>query len=71
MIMVRIEGKTCQHLVQQLFLSVRSTRHGSSTKEELASDRRHFDTVDSVGLGDIRGCDECKELLESEQWLAL
>jgi hypothetical protein len=27
--------------------------------------------VDSVGLGDIRGCDECKELLESEQWLAL
>jgi hypothetical protein len=27
--------------------------------------------VDSVGLGDRRGCDECKELLESEQWLAL
>jgi Aspartyl protease len=26
--------------------------------------------VDSVGLGDRRGCDECKELLESEQWLA-
>jgi hypothetical protein len=23
--------------------------------------------VDSVGLGDRRGCDECKELLESEQ----
>jgi hypothetical protein len=28
-------------------------------------------SVDSVGLGDRRGCDECKELLESEQWLAL
>jgi hypothetical protein len=28
-------------------------------------------TVDSVGLGDRRGCDECKELLEIEQWLAL
>jgi hypothetical protein len=27
--------------------------------------------VDSVGSGDRRGCDECKELLESEQWLAL
>jgi hypothetical protein len=27
--------------------------------------------VDSVGLGDRRGCDECKALLESEQWLAL
>jgi DDE superfamily endonuclease len=27
--------------------------------------------VDSVGLGDRRGCDKCKELLESEQWLAL
>jgi hypothetical protein len=27
--------------------------------------------VDSVGLGDRRGFDECKELLESEQWLAL
>jgi hypothetical protein len=27
--------------------------------------------VNSVGLGDRRGCDECKELLESEQWLAL
>jgi hypothetical protein len=27
--------------------------------------------VDSVGLGDRRGCDECKELLEREQWLAL
>jgi hypothetical protein len=30
-----------------------------------------FPAVDSVGLGDRRGCDECKELLESEQWLAL
>jgi hypothetical protein len=30
-----------------------------------------FLAVDSVGLGDRRGCDECKELLESEQWLAL
>jgi hypothetical protein len=30
-----------------------------------------LDSVDSVGLGDRRGCDECKELLESEQWLAL
>jgi hypothetical protein len=29
------------------------------------------EVVDSVGLGDRRGCDECKELLESEQWLAL
>jgi hypothetical protein len=27
--------------------------------------------VDSVGLGDRRGGDECKGLLESEQWLAL
>jgi hypothetical protein len=27
--------------------------------------------VDSIGLGDRRGCDECKELLESEQWLAI
>jgi hypothetical protein len=27
--------------------------------------------VDSVGSGDIRGSDECKELLEREQWLAL
>jgi hypothetical protein len=27
--------------------------------------------VDSVGLGDRRGCDECKELLESEQWFDL
>jgi hypothetical protein len=30
-----------------------------------------FVVVDSVGLGDRRGHDECKELLESEQWLAL
>jgi hypothetical protein len=29
------------------------------------------EAVDSVGLGDRRGCDECKELLESEQWLTL
>jgi hypothetical protein len=28
-------------------------------------------SVDSVGLGDRRGCDECEELLETEQWLAL
>jgi hypothetical protein len=27
--------------------------------------------VDSVGLGDRRGCNEGKELLEREQWLAL
>jgi hypothetical protein len=27
--------------------------------------------VDSVGLVDRRDCDERKELLESEQWLAL
>jgi hypothetical protein len=27
--------------------------------------------VDSGGLGDRRGGDECKELLESEQWLAI
>jgi hypothetical protein len=27
--------------------------------------------VDSVGLGDRRGCNEGEELLESEQWLAL
>jgi hypothetical protein len=27
--------------------------------------------VNSVGLEDRRGCDECKELLEREQWLAL
>jgi hypothetical protein len=27
--------------------------------------------VDSVGLGDRRVCNECEELLESEQWLAL
>jgi hypothetical protein len=32
---------------------------------------RWWGAVDSVGLGDRRGCDECKELLESEQWLAL
>jgi hypothetical protein len=32
---------------------------------------RLIPAVDSVGLGDRRGCDECKELLESEQWLAL
>jgi hypothetical protein len=25
----------------------------------------------SVCLGDRRGCDECKELLESEQWFAI
>jgi hypothetical protein len=31
----------------------------------------YFGGVDSVGLGDRRGCDECKELLESEQWFAL
>jgi hypothetical protein len=29
------------------------------------------DGVNSVGLGDRRGCDEGEELLESEQWLAL
>jgi hypothetical protein len=32
---------------------------------------RDAGTVDSVGLGDRRGCDECKELLEREQCLAL
>jgi hypothetical protein len=31
----------------------------------------HYHAVNSVGLGDRRGCDECKELLENEQWLAL
>jgi hypothetical protein len=36
---------------------------------EIGPERLIF--VDSVGLGDRRGCDECKELLESEQWLAL
>jgi hypothetical protein len=28
-------------------------------------------TVDSVGLGDRQGCDECKELPESPKWLGL
>jgi hypothetical protein len=27
--------------------------------------------VNSLGVGDRLGCNECKELLESEQWLAL
>jgi hypothetical protein len=42
-----------------------------SASRNLTSMLNMFMAVDSVGLGDIRGCDECKELLESEQWLAL
>jgi hypothetical protein len=37
----------------------------------LSGKRKNDIPVDSVGLGDIRGCDEYKELFESEQWLAL
>jgi hypothetical protein len=36
-----------------------------------SADMARLEIVDSVGLGDRRGCDECKELLEREQWLAL
>jgi hypothetical protein len=31
---------------------------------------RRFLTVDSICLGDRRGCDECEELLESKQRLS-
>jgi hypothetical protein len=43
----------------------------SVTRHEILDERLCRGNVDSVGLGDRRGCEERKELLESEQWLAL
>jgi hypothetical protein len=50
---------------------LRSSQHPGTLGGARVLDRTFPPTVDSVGLGDRRGCDKCKELLESEQWLPL
>jgi hypothetical protein len=52
---------------------LQSTYAHTDTTGPTVQDEEGLDSqvVNSVGLGDRRGCDECKELLDSEQWLAL